>query len=103
MSIALIAVVVGNYKLEHKLNLANDEIHVLEIDKFQLGVEIETMIAANEAAIALAHDSGKVVEKKVVEIKKVYVPQIEYIDRYVGDKNETNCNDVNGLLQSVVY
>ena len=103
MSIMLIALVIGNYKLESQLKDANNVINEQKLELVNCEVINSVLTNANDAAIVAARDEAKVIEKKVVEIKKVYVPQIEYIDRYVGDKNETNCNDVNGLLQSVVY
>lgn len=44
----------------------------------------------------------KVIEKKVVEIQKVYVPVKEYIKEYIGDSNET-CKSSDELIRSIVY
>ena len=103
MSIMLAALVVGNYRLENKLVDAKEQVYVLEKDKAKLDIRIDVLENANKVAIEEASKEAKIVEKKVVEIKKVYVPQIEYIDRYVGDGNESNCEDIDGLLKSVVY
>lgn len=103
MSIMLLALVIDNYNLEHELKVNAKEAHQLKLKDFQQEIEIDSLRMANNMAINQAKNSAKVVEKKIVEIKKVYVPQIEYIDRYIGDGNETNCDDVNGLLKSVVY
>ena len=103
MSIMLLALVVGNYKLENSLNEANTTVNEQKLELVNCEVRNSVLGSANEAAIAAASQQVKVVEKKVVEIKKVYVPQIEYIDRYVGDGNETNCDSSTKLITSFVY
>ena len=103
MSIMLLALVIGNYKLENDLRTSEKVIAEQKIELVNLGIRNKLLDGANRSAVVIANEQVKVVEKKVIEIKKVYVPQIEYIDRYVGDGNETNCNDSNGLLTSFVY
>lgn len=59
---------------------------------------------ANKSAITLAHSEANIVGKRIIEIEKVYIPQIEYIDRYVGDTNATNCEkNVNGIITGFIY
>ena len=103
MSIMLIALVVGNYKLEDSLNEANIVVNEQKLELVNCEIRSSVLENANAAAIATVSEQVKVVEKKVVEIKKVYVPQIEYIDRYVGDRNETNCDSSTKLITNFVY
>ena len=99
----LLALAVGNYKLENDLRAGEKVIAEQKLELVNLDTINKLLDGANKSAVATANEQFKVVEKKVIEIKKVYVPQIEYIDRYAGDINETNCNDSNGLLTSFVY
>lgn len=99
----LLALVVGNYKLEDSLRDVNNVVNEQKLELVNCEVRNSVLVNANEAAIVTAGNTVKVVEKKVVEIKKVYVPQIEYIDRYVGDRNETNCDSSTKLITSFVY
>ena len=103
MSIMLLALVIGNYKLENSLNEANGAISEQRLELVNCEIRNSMLDNANVAAIVSAREQVKIVEKKVVEIKKVYVPQIEYIDRYVGDGNETNCDSSTKLITSFVY
>ena len=110
LSVALIAMTFDNLKLERKLSDSKDEIHVLQIDKFQLQTENDVLVNANNIALQRAKRESKTIEKKVVEIQKVYVPQIEYIDRYIVKENnetrgtsESNCKGTNELISSIVY
>lgn len=103
MSIMLLALVIGNYKLENQLKDINNVVNGQKLELVNCEIRNSVLVNANEAAIATASEQVKVVEKKVVEIKKVYVPQIEYIDRYVGDRNETNCDSSTKLITSFVY
>ena len=99
----LIALVIDSYRLEAEIKDARATIANQKIELVNCEIRSSVLENVNAAAIVSANEQVKVVEKKVIEIKKVYVPQIEYIDRYVGDVNETNCNDSNGLLTSFVY
>lgn len=40
---------------------------------------------------------------EVERIKRVYVPKIEYVDRYIGDKNASDCKNGIDLFRSVEY
>ena len=99
----LLALVIGNYKLESQLKDVNNVVNEQKLELVNCEVRNSVLTNANDAAIVAARDEAKVIEKKVVEIKKVYVPQIEYIDRYVGDGNETNCDSSTKLITSFVY
>ena len=103
MSIMLLALVIGNYKLENDLRAGEKVIAEQKLELVNCEVINSVLTNANDAAIVAARDEAKVIEKKVVEIKKVYVPQIEYIDRYIGDRNETNCDSSTKLITSFVY
>ena len=103
MSIMLLALVIGNYKLENDLRTSEKVIAEQKLELVNLGIRNKLLDGANKSAVAIASEQVKVVEKKVVEIKKVYVPQIEYIDRYIGDRNETNCDSSTKLITSFVY
>lgn len=107
MSIVVVTLGIDNARLKSRyadLTLESQKIeHKLTMKVYALGVEAEVVRHANALASERAQKDKKVVEKKVVEIKNVYVPQIEYIDRYVGDSNETDCENADGLLRGVVY
>lgn len=103
MSIALAALLIGNYRLESQVSNANEVIHTRDAEIVGLENELGIMKLTNEIELTASAKAVKVIENRVVEIKKVYVPQIEYIDRYVGDSNETDCQRADGLLNSVVY
>ena len=103
MSIMLLALVIGNYKLENNLRASEKVIAEQKLELVNLDIRNKLLEDANIAAFTQSKKDAKVIEKKVVEIKKVYVPQIEYIDRYVGDRNETNCKSVDGIITGFIY
>lgn len=102
--------VVGLIILTYKLTLVEDEVSKLETVILKKDYEIADLNAnimasrtADKEVLKIVEYKDKVIEKKVVEIQKVYVPQIEYIDRYVGDVNASNCDNGNSLLNTVIY
>ena len=102
MSIALLLLGIANYILEDKIRAKDTVIAEQKAEIVEINIKNSILENANKDAITLAQDKVKIVEKKVVEIKKVYVPQIEYIDRYIGDNNDT-CVDSQELVTSFVY
>lgn len=103
MGILLIALAIGNYRLNNELK---DNARVIADQKLGIvNCEVRNSVLenANKEAIELAEKDVLIVEKKVVEIQKVYVPQIKYIDRYVGAKDETDCESSTKLITSFVY
>lgn len=100
----LLALVIGNYNLEEKLRASEMIVAEQKVALVELETRNKLLDNAKKSAIALAHDEAKIIEKKIIEIKKVYIPQIEYIDRYVGEGNETNCEkNVNGIITGFIY
>ena len=103
MSIVLLLLGIANYKLDNIAQERLADINGKRAEIVDLHTQLGIMRQANTDAIVAATREADIIEKRVVEIKKVYVPQTEYIDRYIGDNNETNCNNSNGLLNSFVY
>ena len=88
---------------ECKLNKAIVTNTQLESDKKELQSAIAVRDAADKEVIRVAEVQTKVVEKRVKEIETVYVPQIEYIVKYEGDKNASSCENANSMLTSIIY
>lgn len=75
----------------------------LENDNNSLQMQVKTRDSADKEIIRRAKIQTVVVEKKVEQIKKIYIPQIEYVIRYKENKNASNCENANAMLNSVVY
>ena len=64
---------------------------------------VKATVEASKTVEVLVKNNEVIVEKKVVEIQKEYVPQIEYVDRFIKVKDETDCEASNRLFNSIVY
>lgn len=72
-----------------------------KIDKLNSTITINNMNA--EFALQNAKkDIQKVVEYKTI-VEKHYIPQTVYVDNFVKDENETDCNAVARLTNSFVF
>lgn len=85
--------------------LSDVRAELVEADKEVASLEnyAEAVKLASVRNKELVDKQVEVIEKKVVQIQKVYVPQIEYVKEYVKDENETSCDGSNRLISNIVY
>lgn len=94
-------------------------IHVFYVD-FRTG-QCEDIVNDNKVTILEKNNiingyiaSSKQVEKElkeakvktqetIIKIQKVYIPKIQYIKEFTKDKNETDCEASERLIDSTVY
>ena len=93
-----------------KVNGLNDELTAerqtvanLKVEVVDLKAHAKATEEASKIVEVLVKNNEVVIEKKVVEIQKEYVPQIEYVDRFIKVKDETDCEASNRLFNSIVY
>lgn len=85
--------------------ISNVRAELVEADKEVANLEnyAEAVKLASVRNKELVDKQVEVIEKKAVQIQKVYVPQIEYVKEYVKDENETVCDGSNKLISNIVY
>ena len=65
--------------------------------------ELNRITQAQEDAKKQAQRDYNKTVVEIERIKKVYVPKIEYIEKYKGDKNASDCANGINLLRSVEF
>ena len=75
----------------------------LKVEVVDLKAHAKATEEASKVVEVLVKNNEVVIEKKVIEIQKEYVPQIEYVDRFIKVKDETDCEASNRLFNSIVY
>ena len=64
---------------------------------------VQANAEADKEVLLRVEYKDRVIEKKIVEVQEIYVPQIKYIKEFVRIENETDCNASNRFVNSIVY
>ena len=88
---------------EGKLRNAENDVIILTNNNKILKTEIAVRDAADAEVVRQSEVQTKVIEKKVKQIEKVYVPQIEYVIQYKEDANASSCENANSMLTGIIY
>ena len=64
---------------------------------------VQANAEADKEVLLRVEYKDRVIERKVVEVQEIYVPQIKYVKEFVRIENETDCNASSRFIDSIVY